>query len=59
MNWSSKRRLLANLLHETGDTAEAIPPMKRAIELAKPLGERAANYIKRLESTIKEWEASM
>ena len=51
--------LLANLRHETGDTAEAIPPMKRAIELAKPLGERAANYIKRLESTIKEWEASM
>jgi len=49
--------LLARLLHATGDTAEAIPPLEKAIEMAR--SSAPAEYIEGLEKTLKEWQAAM
>jgi hypothetical protein len=50
---------LAQLLHATGDTAEAIPPLQRALELARADKSVPADYIARVEQTLKEWQASL
>jgi Protein of unknown function (DUF2911) len=48
--------LLARLLHDTGDTAEAIPPLQRAIELAR--GSAPAEYVEGLEKVLAEWQTA-
>jgi tetratricopeptide (TPR) repeat protein len=45
--------LLARLLHDTGDTVEAIPPLEKALELAR--ASAPEEYVTGLERTLKEW----
>ena len=49
--------LLARLLHATGDTAEAIPALTRAIEMARER-KAPAESIAALEKRLAEWKAA-
>jgi len=50
---------LAQLLHATGETTEAIPPLERALELARANKAVPTAFITRIEETLKEWEAAL